>query len=519
MHRFLKQAACGTCLAVGVAGCGGGDRPGLDDPIAGAGSDGGSGDHPADGGDGGDGSGGLPPDDPLPPPLRSITVDTVPELRDALDGAEPGDLILLRDQVWELTSEVDVTRSGTAGHPIVISAETIGGAVIEGSAGLALSDVAHVVVRGLDFRFAASGVGIDCDDCSHVRFTRNRFELDPDGDAHWFRLVGDSHHNLIDRNAFANKATEGNMFTFDGTDDAVASFNRIELNHFSDHTFDGENGGECMRVGWSGLKYARGENLIQYNLFERCNGDPEIVSNKSSNNTFRYNTFRDNDGALVFRHGHGSRAIGNFFLGNEGGIRVYGDDHLIVNNYLAHNTGGGGTRSTIAIGSGTELDEPASGAGYDAAERVLIAFNTLLDNASHIGIGTDDDHDVGAIDCTIANNLLVGDDGSFADRVRGYTGFTWEGNLLSGSADTGAFPDDGHTRTGDPMLVEGRDSIARLAAGSPAIDAAAGSYPDLADDVDGHARAGALDIGADEHSTAPPRRRPLLPADVGPAAP
>ncbi|MEL6823904.1 MAG: DUF4957 domain-containing protein, partial [Calditrichota bacterium] len=55
------------------------------------------------------------------------------------------------------------------------------------------------------------------------------------------------------------------------------------------------------------------------------------------------------------------------------------------------------------------------------------------------------------------------------------------------------------------------------ASGSPAIDAAVGSYPLVVNDVDGQMRDANKDIGADEASTLPITNRPLTAADVGPA--
>jgi|RhiMetdeSRZDD1v2_1073273.scaffolds.fasta_scaffold4776740_1 hypothetical protein len=55
---------------------------------------------------------------------------------------------------------------------------------------------------------------------------------------------------------------------------------------------------------------------------------------------------------------------------------------------------------------------------------------------------------------------------------------------------------------------------------SPAINAANGSfYSFVTDDMDGQARAGSRDIGADELSVATILRRPGATADVGPNAP
>ena len=68
-----------------------------------------------------------------------------------------------------------------------------------------------------------------------------------------------------------------------------------------------------------------------------------MVSIKSCDNTIRYNTFLSSLGTVSLRHGHRSIVEGNYFLGEgkkigtdgSGGIRVYGKDHKIINNYFA----------------------------------------------------------------------------------------------------------------------------------------------------------------------------------------
>jgi poly(beta-D-mannuronate) lyase len=424
----------------------------------------GGGDAPADGeggqGEQGEQDGGNEPGDsaevdaPLPDPLRVVAVDSVEALRTALDDARPGDLIELRDQTWTLTAPIDITKSGTAEHPIVISAETIGGATIAGAAGFRPSDISHVVVRGFQFRHTAAGSrAIDCKSCANVRFTRNRFELAGTEYSHWLVISGASRDNRIDRNVFINKATNGNFVTIDGTPTQIATNTVIDLNYFANQTWGGENEGECVRVGFSGLKYSKGYTVVERNLFEHCDGDPEIVSIKSSNNTIRFNTFRNNAGALVFRHGHASEASDNFFFNNEGGVRIYGDDHRIVNNYFEANYGTG-TRTTIVVGGGSAQDDAALASdGYDASERVLVEHNTLVNNASHVQIGGSSSDSVGASDCTIADNILVGDTGTFARSVREFSSFTWRDNTLSGAAAPGEFPSGSYVRVDAPSLI------------------------------------------------------------------
>ena len=71
--------------------------------------------------------------------------------------------------------------------------------------------------------------------------------------------------------------------------------------------------------------------VVENNLFEQCNGDVEIVSNKSGENVYRHNTFVECVGALTLRHGKGCVVEGNYFLGHlapqTGGVRIIGEDH------------------------------------------------------------------------------------------------------------------------------------------------------------------------------------------------
>ena len=78
--------------------------------------------------------------------------------------------------------------------------------------------------------------------------------------------------------------------------------------------------------------------LVESNLFDRCDGEIEIISSKSCENIYRFNTFLDCAGMLTLRHGNRCRVEGNFFLGHHkkgsGGIRIIGEDHIIINNYI-----------------------------------------------------------------------------------------------------------------------------------------------------------------------------------------
>jgi len=123
------------------------------------------------------------------------------------------------------------------------------------------------------------------------------------------------------------------------------NYHTIHYNWFGPRPPPGENGGETIRVGDSGTSMQSSRTLVEDNYFEQCNGEIEIISNKSCDNSYRSNTFEDCEGALTLRHGNRCLVEGNFFLGNgrrsTGCVRIVGEDHRVVNNYLERLTGAG----------------------------------------------------------------------------------------------------------------------------------------------------------------------------------
>src|SRR4030095_9256512 len=143
---------------------------------------------------------------------------------------------------------------------------------------------------------------------------------------------------------------------------------------FHDFISPGGNGAETIRFGLSGLSLSNGFGLIEYNLFERCNGENEMISNKSSSNTYRYNTISDSpDGELTLRHGNDCLVYGNYFR-NSAGMRIFGDRHQIFSIYL---------ETCVGTNRGKGAGGVADGAprrSHDRPDNCVITFNTLVDN-------------------------------------------------------------------------------------------------------------------------------------------
>ncbi|MGW7418455.1 polysaccharide lyase 6 family protein, partial [Streptomyces sp. NPDC054863] len=317
-------------------------------------------------------------------------------------------------------------KRGTRRAPVTIAARTRGGVVLNGEQSFVLAASSHITLSGFSFRQSST---LDIPpDCSHIRLTRNDFQLADIEGLHWLMVRADD--SEVDHNHFHGKSTLGIYLGIEGAgEQEMAQRVHVHHNHFSDHSFAGSNGGEPIRLGVSPRALSGAHAVVEYNLFERCDGDPEAISVKSSDNTVRYNTIRDSFGGIVLRHGNRNRVEGNYLVAGTEGVRIYGNDHVIVNNYLAGLSG-----RALVVGSGSARDHvpgetPAERRGNDAADRVLIAYNTLVNNQGTLSGESQRPHE--PRDVTVADNLLVGDSGqlvAMANTVR----FTWSGNLLWG---------------------------------------------------------------------------------------
>lgn len=469
-------------------------------------------------------------DDNIPAPLRTVDVNSIDGLMNAIASAKPGDHLVLRDGTYDTTSWLDSHSAknllvkgikGTSAAPIVITPQTIAGAEIGGAGGFRFYDVANLIIRGFKFTHSQDNApfsgetAIQCYVCDYVRFTRNQFELPTTSntEADWLSISADqSDHNRIDHNIFMNKKTKGVFVLIFG------KYTTMDHNYFHNHSYSGGNGGECVRIGNSELALVNYYSTVEYNLFEMCNGDMEAVTVKSSSNTFQANTFRDNEGSLTFRHGNNNVADGNFFLNGENGIRSYGHGHKIINNYFGGLTGSG-SLTPLVIGSGTvEEDLTRSNSEHSRSRDVVVAFNTLYSNqGTYMRIG-EDFRSLPPVNVTVAQNILAGSTGTLVSYDAGQD-LVWRKNILYGSASKGNMPTSGYISV-NPELTSRLSGIYGISSTSPAIDQASSSaYPFLVTDMDGQNRSGMLDTGADEYSTASLKSAPLGSNDVGPASP
>lgn len=428
-------------------------------------------------------------------------VISIPDLQARINAAVAGDVIIVHNGVYTTSASITVSCQGTADQPIRVVAKTIGGVEITGTHGFDVrSPATHVEVEGFLFTHR-SGRNQIRSGATHIRFTRNFFESIGDG----AYLVVAGHFAKVDRNEFRNKSTLGNMIDVRGSGSQIAQHVWIHHNYFHDFTSPGGNGAETIRFGLSGLSMSNGFGLIEHNLFERCTGENELISNKSSSNTYRYNTIVDSPGGeLSLRHGNDCLVYGNYFR-NTAGMRIFGDRHQIFSNYLETSTG-------INIGNGAgEVADGAALTTHDRPDDNVITFNTLVDNTRNY-FQTARTGGLGAINTVFANNILKGG-GAAASLSGPYTGGVWAGNIIWETAGAGAMA-DGTYDVVDPLLEAKAKGVFRPKPGSPAIDSAIGDYPAVVVDVDGQPRSRPKDKGADELSAEPDLADFLTPGKV-----
>lgn len=441
----------------------------------------------------------------------TINANSVSSLQSAINAANPGDTIVMANGTYSLSSNLNIARAGNSTSRIVIKAASVGGVTLGGTGGITFnSPAAYVTFEGFVLTHTAA-VNIPAA-VHHIRVSRCTIDLNiaTGADVSYINVSGDDVE--IDRNELKNKNTLGNMIDVTGSGSQVARRLWVHHNYFHDFTSPGGNGAETIRWGLSGLSLSDGDGLCEHNLFVRCNGENELISNKSSGNTYRYNTIIDSPGAqLTLRHGNDCLVYGNYFR-NTDGLRVYGDRHLIHSNYFEGNTKG------IDMGNGD--GEVATGSPltcHDRPDNCIVVFNTFINNTNHYQMGGRTGG-LGATNVTIANNIMQGAGNAANVSTTAPHTATWSGNLLWNVTTAGSMPSGGYT-TVNPLLAADANGVFHLQSGSPAIDTATGTYSGVTVDMDGQPRPSTgKDKGADEFTTAQGVAKLLTASDVGPAS-
>ena len=316
----------------------------------------------------------------------TIKVANFSALQTAIKEALPGDSIILKNGNWE-DCKIVLYCNGTAEHPIVFIAETSGKVLITGKSYLRVSG-SHLIINGLYFinGSAAEGnvwefrlkdnLGSDCriTNCSINGFNNNKRV----SENYWVAFYGKN--NRVDHCTFYNKKNLGVLIAVVLDDDrSRMNSHSIDSNYFAPRPPLSSNAGEIIRVGVSQHCTFYSNTVIRDNLFEKCDGEVEIISIKSCGNIIRNNVFKECQGGFSLRHGNNNTVEGNIFLGNNkegtGGVRFINEGNWAVNNLFYH-CRGINFRSPLAIMNGI-FHSPAY--RYLPVRDAVFANNTFID--------------------------------------------------------------------------------------------------------------------------------------------
>jgi hypothetical protein len=435
---------------------------------------------------------------------KLVEVNSLAALQLAIDKATPWETILLTDGVYPADNKIRIGSKGSTLKPIVIRAKSVGGVEIKGSEGFEIgASAAWVVIQGFKFTHASGKTKIAAG-ASHCRITRNVFECT--GKGAYLTVSGDD--NQVDHNTFQNKFTEGQMISVQGPGGSeMAQRTWIHHNYFYKFAETANNCGS-IQVGLSGRSMASAYTIVEHNLFRETRGENENICNKSCNNIYRYNTFAEGVSELSLRHGNHCEVYGNFFVASEG-IRFYGDNHKIFNNYFER------CSPAISIGNGDGVIPPDKLVMHDRPDSVQVVFNTLVNNKVNV-IMAGRNNGLGATFITFSNNIIQG--GGPAVKISGTIVHpVWEGNIIWNTDGAGMIPQEGFQSI-DPQLKQNKNGVFHIGTGSPAIGKFTGTYPFVTIDIDGQPRTEKPDTGSDQFSSAKITNTILTTGDVGPDA-
>ena len=393
------------------------------------------------------------------------TVANFGELNTAASQVLAGETIILKNGAWN-NAAIRLSGKGTKEKPILVKAETAGQVILTGNSTVDFTGE-WITLEGVKLEGvkASRTLIVFADGAKGCRLSNSAIINSNTGDNNWIHVRLGTFHR-IDHCRFSGMNQPGMGIQFE-TSPTVPGDHLVDNCLFMDRARGSGNGFETVRIGYSHQQNNLARVTFDRNLFLRCNGENEIVSNKSTGNFILNNTFMDNTGEMTCRHGDKARIEGNFFLRQDRGIRLIGSDHVVVNNYIADMKSDG-----IILYKGESNPAPT---GYEAATNPLLAFNTIVKRPAGIVIGSG--KAVAPKNVKIANNVFLLPSGNAIRYDQKPSSIAYEGNIWKGQgagvSDAGA----GMVQK-DPQLEKGADGVYRPASGSPLKDAAAGLWAD-----------------------------------------
>jgi poly(beta-D-mannuronate) lyase len=325
---------------------------------------------------------------------KTYLVHTQTEFESAAQQIKPGDLITIANGTytpWVVT----LPTSGTEKQPITVTAQTAGKVIFTGNVTQTLFNLTGNFIVLKEIKFAncslikasgKNGLLIDLKDTKHSRVTNCQFESNI-AKAQFMPLLtvsGRGEYNQIDHCSFTGNIDNQDI-QVKITKEACPAFTLINHNTFRDKpkvSWKNYNGGECVQIGQDPvlLGTAMASATVRDNTFISCNGEGEVISNKSSGNRYIKNYFENCEGELVMRGGHDCLIDSNNIKGGSGGIRANGTGHIITNNIISS------VKTGIRLMYGMAKGKNDTGF-YIAAENCVIKNNSISKAETGVLVG------------------------------------------------------------------------------------------------------------------------------------
>lgn len=466
---------------------------------------------------------------------------------------DAGTTLCLADGEYSGDFQLSFGGNGTLEQPIKVAAENPGKAILKGgevaiNMGGSYAQLQGLIFDGVEYgsNLIATRFGTNdlCHNCriSEIAIIDAKAQDDYGILVHIYGKDVWLDHSVISGKTVQNPMISFNRWVDDSWDEAtklaelaqgIVVYNNYIANRppANNKMYAGssDNDYEAIRTGLSFTHHYPGNSFIVRNVFERIQGEAEVISNKGSNNVIAYNTIRNSYGSLTNRHGNSNKIEHNFILSEDyplaGGIRIADDGHSVVNNYIE----GARYQNTSHHGGIVLLGYDGAGDGdngYQQVENVHVANNTIVDSVNSLNIdGGGKPQQPKTV--YLANNLIdkaIGPVITQAERGM-LPDSTVVGNIFHGQA----FSDDDAVPLGtagiefySANLQKGTDTLYRPADSSPNLDAVSdynkGDFTDVNLDMDGQTRTQPSSVGADQPLTSSVSLKALSFADVGPSS-
>ncbi|TYK64498.1 hypothetical protein CWS31_015440 [Colwellia echini] len=381
------------------------------------------------------------------------------DLADTLASAKAGDEIIVTGSADEIS-----IKNLNFSSPVLVRAATIGGTTLTS---IALTSTNNIIFSGFVY-----GPNEDAStlfkivDSTNIGILRSVFDhKDVTTGQNSIIMAGPSQFIEIAYNTFRDKnvthreggKNTGSFIKYQyETGAGMTKDTHVHHNYFKNipayvatgNTVpEGDSDREAIVMGIADSQDEVTNNLVEYNLFDNCDGENEIITVKTSGNEFSNNTFINSMGSLSFRLGHDNVAHSNQFYGSgdsavwtdenyqTGGIRVYGADHVIYNNYM-EGLSGDSWRLPLLLDNGDQSDT----LGNDSHQNVTganVYGNTIVNSNGGVHIGrADSKYGNSPTNNTITDNTVVSSQGLLFENDANSSTNNWSGNKVyaTGSA-------------------------------------------------------------------------------------